>query len=138
MSSVKNNTVSFTIYGTKEEPGKTVELKHVQVGSQPSPVKYIDDPNLEEGKTVVVQSGYTGYTIDTYKIVKINGNVVSNNKIHRSIYRPYETIIKRGTKKVEKVVQTNSPAPETVLSPTSDPTPDPAASNEVVDETLVE
>jgi len=32
------------------------------------------------------------------------------------------------------VVQTNSPAPETVLSPTSDPTPDPAASNEVVDE----
>jgi len=72
---------------------------------------------------VVVQSGYTGYTIDTYKIVKINGNVVSNNKIHRSIYRPYETIIKRGTKKVEKVVQTNSPAPETVLSPTSDPTP---------------
>ncbi|UWV46952.1 VanW family protein [Acetivibrio thermocellus] len=138
VSSVKNNTVSFTIYGTKEEPGKTVELKHVQVGSQPSPVKYIDDPNLEEGKTVVVQSGYTGYTIDTYKIVKINGNVVSNNKIHRSIYRSYETIIKRGTKKVEKVVQTNSPAPETVLSPTSDPTPDPAASNEVVDETLVE
>jgi len=37
VSSVKNNTVSFTIYGTKEEPGKTVELKHVQVGSSHHP-----------------------------------------------------------------------------------------------------
>jgi len=37
---------------------------------------------------VVVQSGYTGYTIDTYKIVKINGNVVSNNKIHRASTDP--------------------------------------------------
>ncbi|GAE89269.1 VanW family protein [Acetivibrio straminisolvens] len=137
VSNVKNNTISFTIYGTKEEPGKTIEIKHVQVGSKPSPVKYIDDPNLEEGQTVVVQSGYTGYTVDTYKIVKINGNIVSNDKIHRSTYVPYETIIKRGTKKAAKATETHSPAPPTAISPTSEPTPQPTLSNEIIDETLV-
>ncbi|HOM03468.1 MAG TPA: VanW family protein [Acetivibrio sp.] len=137
VSSVKNNSVYFTLYGTKEEPSKTVEIKHVQVGSKPSPVKYVDDPNLEEGQTVVIQSGYTGYTIDTYKIVKVNGNVVSDNKIHRSTYIPYETIIKRGTKKAAKSAETHSPVPETSLLPASDPTPQPPLPGEVVDETLV-
>ncbi|RXE58792.1 VanW family protein [Acetivibrio mesophilus] len=141
MSSVKNNTISFTIYGTKEDAGKTIEIKHVQVGSKPSPIKYVDDPNLEEGQTVVVQSGYAGYTVDTYKIVKIGGNIVSNDKIHRSTYVPYETIIKRGTKKVAKIEEPQSVIPGATLTPTSEPTPEPTPDstlpNEIIDETLI-
>jgi vancomycin resistance protein YoaR len=122
-SSVKNNTITFAIHGTQEQPGKTIELSHVQLSSNPAPVQYIDDPNLAEGQNVVVQSGHSGYVVDTYKTIKINGTVISKTKLHKSTYSPYKTIIKRGTKKVEV---TTTPTPQ----PTSEP------SNEVVDETL--
>lgn len=100
-AAVKNNTVSFSIRGTQEQPGKTIELSHVQIRSTPAPIQYIDDPNLEEGQTVVIQSGQAGYVVDTYKTVKINGVVQSKNKLHTSTYSTYKTIIKRGTKRVE-------------------------------------
>lgn len=122
-SSVKSGTITFTIYGTQEEPGKTIELSHVQISSSPAPIQYIDDPSLAEGQTVVVQSGHSGYVVDTYKTVKINGTVISKTKLHRSTYSPYTTIIKRGTKKVEV---TATPVPQPASGP----------SYEVVDETL--
>ncbi len=128
-SSVKNNTITFTIHGTQEQPGKTVELSHVQISYTPAPVQYIDDPSLPEGQTVVVQSGHSGYVVDTYKTVKINGNVVSKTKLHRSTYATYKTIIKRGTKKAAPTV-----------APTSQPEYEPVSppSIEVVDETLIQ
>lgn len=139
-SNVKNNTVSFSIHGTKDQPEKKIEISHVQVGTRPSPVKYIDDPNLEEGQTVVIQSGYSGCTIDTYKIVKIGDNIVSNDKLHRSIYSPYQTIIRRGTKKVANTAEPKSIETEAVKStsaPTSEPISSPEPSNEIADETLL-
>ncbi|NLP14350.1 MAG: vanomycin resistance protein VanB [Clostridium sp.] len=121
-ANVKNNAITFTIHGTQEQPGKTVELSHVHISSNPAPVEYINDPNLEEGQTVVIQSGHSGYVVDTYKTIKIDGTVVSKTKLHRSTYSPYKTIIKRGTKKATP----SEPVPQ----PTSKP------ANEVVDETL--
>lgn len=96
----KDNTLTFVIRGTNETPGKQIELSHVTVSTTPPPVTYINDPTMEEGKTVVVNSGMTGYVVDTYKIVKMDGKVVSKTFLHKSTYNPYAKQVKRGTKKV--------------------------------------
>lgn len=108
-----NNRVVFSILGTNENPNKTIEISNVQISSTPAPVKYINDPTLPEGQTSVVSNGMTGYVIDTYKIVKINGEIQSKTKIHRSNYRTLERTVKRGTKKVEQPIT----APSVTTSP---------------------
>ncbi|AEV66778.1 VanW family protein [Acetivibrio clariflavus] len=112
-----DNRVVFTIIGTNENPNKTVEFTTVQVSSTPAPVKYIYDSNLPEGQKVVVDNGMTGYVIDTYKIVKINGEVQSKTKIHRSTYKTLDKTIKVGTKKVPKATSSASATPGEAASP---------------------
>lgn len=100
VSVTSDNRIVFSIIGTNENPNKTIEITNVQVSTTPAPVKYINDPTLPEGTTRVVDSGKTGYVVDTYKTVKINGQVVSKTKIHRSTYTTLAKTIKKGTKKV--------------------------------------
>jgi len=96
-----NNELFFSIKGTNESPGKVVEIKPQIVKVIDYNTIYIDDPNLPQGETKVKQNGITGYVVDTYKIVKQNGKIVSQNKIHTSIYQALDREIIRGTKKVE-------------------------------------
>lgn len=107
----KNNRITFKIFGTNEQSEKSIEISHVQISTKPAPVKYVNDPSLEEGKTVVFQEGMSGYVVDTFKIVKIGDSIVSKTKLHRSTYVPYERIIKKGTKKT-----INSTVDETLIS----------------------
>lgn len=97
-----DHKIFFTVVGTEEEPGKTIEIVPKIIKTIDYSVKYINDPNLEEGKTVIVQKGMKGYVVDTYKVVKQNGKVVSESKLHTSTYKPYTQQVRRGTKKVVK------------------------------------
>lgn len=117
-----DNRVVFSIIGTKENPNKTIEITNVQVSSTPAPVKYIYDSTLPEGQTVVINAGMAGYVIDTYKIVKINGEVQSKTKIHRSTYRTLERTVKLGTKKVSIETPAASTTPQDTI-PAADSTP---------------
>ncbi|MDQ2086030.1 VanW family protein [Herbivorax sp. ANBcel31] len=98
---ISNNNIGFEIVGTNETPEKSIEIVNVQISSTPATVKYIDDPNMYEGETVIIQSGKSGYVYDTYKVVKIDGVETERTYLHRSSYRPYDQIVKRGTKPVE-------------------------------------
>lgn len=104
----KENKVFFSIKGTNETPGKTVEIMPSIVKTTPFETKYVDSPELPEGKTVIKQKGSNGYVVDTYKIIKQDGKVVSQAKIHTSVYRPLDREILRGTKKIPPA----APAPE--------------------------
>jgi len=103
------NNVVFTIIGTNESPSKKIEIITEEVKTTPYTTKYYDDPTLPEGTTKVKQSGKNGYVVNTYKITKINGEVVSRTKLHTSTYVPLEEEIIRGTKKVETPTSTPQP-----------------------------
>lgn len=96
-----SNNVRFDIVGTNETPEKTIEIVNVQISSTPAPVSYVDDPNADEGTSVVIQSGKPGYVYDTYKVTKINGVETERTLLHRSRYNPYQHIVRRGTRPVE-------------------------------------
>jgi vancomycin resistance protein YoaR len=96
-----SNELFFSIKGTNESPGRIVEVSPQVVKVNDYKTIYIDDPDLPEGETRVKQSGITGYVVDTYKIVKQDGKILSQTKLHTSVYQPLDEEIIRGTKKVK-------------------------------------
>lgn len=98
-ASAKNGVCTMSIVGIKEEKEYEVVIQPVVLSYIPYTTKYENDPTLEEGKEVIEQSGYTGCTSETYRILKLNGNVVSKTLLSKDTYDPMTKIIKRGTKK---------------------------------------
>lgn len=114
----KDNRIFFSLVGTRENPGREVEIVHETVKTTEYGKKYVDDPTLEEGKTVVKQKGMKGYLINTYKIIKQDGKITSKTKIYSSVYKALDEEILKGTKKVQApAVQTTEPAPTPSPSP---------------------
>ena len=101
-ASAKNGVCEMNIYGIKEETEYEVVIQSVVLSYIPYTTKYEDDDTLEEGKEVVEQSGYTGCTSEAYRILKLNGEVVSKTLLSKDTYDPMTRIIKRGTKVVEE------------------------------------
>lgn len=111
----QNNNVFFSFVGTNETPGKKVIITQDIVKTIPFTTKYIDDPNMPEGKTSVRQEGKDGYIVDTFKTIKADGKVISETKLHTSKYQPLVKEILRGTKKPDA----------TGTTPAATPTPTP-------------
>ena len=114
----KSNNVCFSLKGTIENPGKTVEISSQIIKTMPYTIKNIDDPTLAEGTTKIKQTGHDGYVIDTFKTIKQDGTVVSQKKLHRSTYSPMVQEVLKGTKKVAA----NAVQPG-VTTPVPTPTP---------------
>ena len=99
------NQIHFSIIGTDENPGKTVEIIPRVTSTIPYSTTYIESSYMEEGASYVRQSGHSGFLVDTYKVVKVDGTVISEEKISRSYYRPLNKEIVVGTKIPNPVVQ---------------------------------
>lgn len=97
-ATVSGNSLTVAIKGTKEDDRQvtitTNAYNTVAAGEQ---ITY--DSTMTEGKRVVTSKGMTGVTVDTFKKVTKNGEVVSNEKISTSVYKPYPAQVKVGTKK---------------------------------------
>ena len=94
-----DNKIYFSIKGTNETPGKTVEFTSELVKTLDFQTRYIDDPTLPASVMETRSEGMTGFIVDTYKITKQDGKVVNESKIHRSTYNPFSREVLRGTKK---------------------------------------
>lgn len=97
----KNGVVKISIKGIKEEKEYEVTIQSKITSIIKKTVQYIEDPTLEIGEEVVDQEGHNGCTSKTYKIVKYNGTVVSNDVISSDSYHALEKIVRKGTKQVK-------------------------------------
>ena len=97
-ASAKNGVCEMSIYGIKEETEYEVIIQSNVLSYIPYETVYEDDPDLEAGVEVVEQSGYTGCTSEAYRILKLNGEVVSKTLLSKDTYDPMTRIIRRGTK----------------------------------------
>lgn len=121
-----DNKVHFKLIGTQENQNKKIEYIPKIIKQTDFSVKYIDDPTLPQGTTKIKQKGMTGYVVEVYKIVKVDGKEISNQKLYTNTYRPLTQEVLRGTKKtVPPSSPVPSPAPST--SPSAPPpTPKPS------------
>lgn len=100
-STVSGGVTRVQIYGMKEETEYEVKIETKITGSIPMKTVYEDDPTLEKGKEKVEQKGHNGTYSEAYKVVYLNGKVVSRTLLSKDKYNQMSTIIKRGTKGVE-------------------------------------
>lgn len=98
VASAKNGLAKVSFYGIKEETEYEVVIQSKTLSYIPYTVKYIEDSSLAKGKEVVSQSGYNGCKSEAYRVLKLNGKVVSKTLLSRDTYDPMQRIIRRGTK----------------------------------------
>lgn len=101
VSTSKNGVETVSIYGIKEETEYEVIIQSKVISSIKRSVRYEDDAELEIGKEIISQNGHDGCISETYKIVRLNGEIVSNTLLSRDTYHSLERIIRRGTKEIE-------------------------------------
>ena len=115
VSDSRNGVCKVSIYGIKEEVEYEVVIQSKITSYINQTTTYKDDPTLEKGKEVVEQYGSNGCRSEAYRILKLNGKVVSQDLLSKDTYKPLERIVRRGTKEVPK-------APETTTETTTQPT----------------
>ncbi len=95
------STITFTVYGKKKDPKRTVEFLSETTQVKESSESTVSDNTLAEGQKVVESYGHTGYSARLWKIVKINGKQVSKKVFNTSTYMSTPTVYRVGTKKAE-------------------------------------
>ena len=101
------STITFTIYGKKKDPKRTVEFLSETTNIKESTESTVEDATLPAGQKVVQSYGHTGYSARLWKIVKVNGKQVSKKVFNTSTYMSTPTVYRVGTKKAEKIEEKN-------------------------------
>ena len=109
VASAKNGLAKVSFYGIKEDTEYEVIIQSKTLSYIPYTTKYIEDSSLAKGKEVVVQSGHNGCRTEAYRVIKLNGKIVSRTLLSRDTYDPMQKIIRKGTKK-QTVTKDNSNA----------------------------
>jgi vancomycin resistance protein YoaR len=108
----EKNDLTMTFYGTKTND-KKIEIVYEVIKKTSPETIYKEDASVAEGKTVTKQSGSTGYTVDTYKLVyDAEGKLESRIYVDRSTYRAQNRIVHVPVGSLE-TGETESPAQET-------------------------
>ncbi|MPM55387.1 hypothetical protein SDC9_102183 [bioreactor metagenome] len=120
---VKGNKMYVKIAGKKEaaDEGKVVEIHSNAYNKKPYETITKTDESLAPGKTKLETHGTNGYTVETYKKITVNGEVVSDEFLHKSVYVPCNEVILAGPE--------TEPADSQVILP-SDPQPEQTPTDE--------
>lgn len=126
VASANGGVCKVSIYGIKEDKEYEVIIQS-KITSYINPTTiYKEDPTLEEGKEIVEQTAITGCRSEGYKILKLNGKIVSQTLLSKDTYKSRNKIVRRGTKKTTttptKPANENTTNTETSNTTTNEPT----------------
>lgn len=94
-----NGVCSVEIYGIKEDVEYEVVIQSDITETIPFETKYKDTSSLPIGTENIVVKGTNGYKSEAYKILKLDGKVVSKTLLSKDSYHSMAREIERGTKK---------------------------------------
>lgn len=89
------NSVTIELYG-KVKPGQEVLISDTTESVIPAEEQRQVDETLAHGASIVKQHGQPGYIVKSFRIVKVNGKVVSSEPLKQSLYKALPTIIAVG------------------------------------------
>lgn len=101
VASSANGVCTISIMGIKEDVEYEVLITTNKLQTIPYETKYINDSSLAAGTQKQTQYGDYGYKYETYKTLKLDGNVVSSELISNDTYTPLTRIVKVGTKQAQ-------------------------------------
>jgi len=122
VTSSKNGVCKVSMYGIKEETEYEVIIQS-KITSYINPTTtYENDPTLLEGKEVVKQSGSSGCRSEGYRILKLNGKVVSQELLSKDTYSAMKKIVRKGTKKATTPTPTTNTQTTNTTKPATNTT----------------
>ena len=92
---VSNGIAEFKIHGIKEEKEYDIKILPVVTQTIPYGTQEIIDPTMAPGTSKVTQGGSSGCRVTTYIEKRLDGKVVSKEKISSDYYKPLTQTIKR-------------------------------------------
>lgn len=95
VSSVSGGRIKVDIYGCKEEVEYEVQIKSETLQTIPMKTVYRTNTALPAGTQKTVQKGHGGYKSRAYRILKLNGQIVSKQLLSTDTYAQLETIIEK-------------------------------------------
>ncbi len=98
VATAKNGVCKISFYGIKEDVEYEVIIQSKITSYINNTTTYKEDPTLEAGKEVVEQIGFNGCRSEGYKILKLNGKIISQTLLSKDTYSPQERIVRKGTK----------------------------------------
>lgn len=110
------------IHGTKTENFE-VSFETTGISAVPFTTEIIEDPTLPIGEEVIESEGSDGSRCTTYRIVKVDGEVVSRTQESTSYYMAHKEVKRVGTMPVEEATTPEVAPTETVPSTTPDVAP---------------
>ena len=90
---VSSGVVTCAIYGIKEDSEYDVSFDVETVSSTEPATKYEYDSSLPQGEEKIKQSGSNAMTVNVYKVVKLNGSIVSKTFAYQDIYKSLDKIV---------------------------------------------
>lgn len=95
VSTVNGGRIKVDIYGCKEEVEYDVVIQSQTLQVIPMKTEYKTNTSLPKGTTKTVQTGHAGYKSRAYRILKLNGKVVSKQLLSTDTYAQLPTIIEQ-------------------------------------------
>lgn len=106
----KNGVTKISIKGIKEEKEYEVVIQSKVTSTIQKNIKYEEDASLNSSDEIIVQEGHNGCTSKTYKILKLNGAVISTEEISSDYYHSLDKIVRKGTKQSQIIEQVEDDA----------------------------
>lgn len=94
----QNGICEISIQGIKEEIEYEVVIQDQITEVIPYTTKYIETNKLEKGTENETQKGVNGYKSEAYKILKLNGQIISKTLLSKDSYNPLQRVVEIGTK----------------------------------------
>ncbi len=95
VSTVTGGKIKVDIYGCKEEVEYDVTIQSVTLQTIPMKTEYRTNTSLPAGARKTVQKGHPGYKSRAYRILKLNGKVISKQLLSTDTYAQLPTIIEK-------------------------------------------
>ena len=96
-ATVSGGVATITIWGVKEEVEYDIKIETKRIATIAYTTQYIQDPSLPAGTEVVKQAGSNGRKVEAYKVVRLNGQVVSTTLLSKDTYNAMKRIVHVGT-----------------------------------------
>ena len=94
--SVSGGTILTQIFGLKDDNEYEVEIQSYVTQYIPFKTITKQDASLAKGQTKVIQGGSNGCKSVCYRILKLNGDVISKNLLSQDTYNPHNKIVAVG------------------------------------------
>ncbi len=96
--SAQNGVVKVKIYGRKQDTEYDIKIQTVLKEVKPYKIIYEYNRNVKKGENIVAQKGKNGYECKVYKVISLNGEIISKSLISTDTYNVMNEIIIIGTK----------------------------------------